>query len=344
MADKIFPGSTWQAVDPGDAGFNGQRLGTAVDWLDANNDQGYRLMIIRDGYQVLDRCHGFDPKDKLSIASAAKSIYSNILGIAVQEGALPTADTPVVDVYPEMMDVPEGTGPKEGRYAFPKDRDITYRQLISNTSGYMKPGEDPGKVFNYQTYGMNVLTHALAKRYGLYDVRDPEGSPGFKQLIEQKIGSFIGTHWGFDLANFQLHAEARLPIFGYYCQVHTDAADAARVGWLWCNYGRWQDTQVVPEVWMRASVDVNPDLRANCPEEQWLYGHGFWTNAAGKLWPNFPRDGFTASGAGGHYISVFPSLSLVIVQNPGPYRQDPSGSTARGNPELLGMILDSLLS
>ncbi|MDF1515714.1 MAG: hypothetical protein P1S60_18050, partial [Anaerolineae bacterium] len=61
-----------------------------------------------------------------------------------------------------------------------------------------------------------------------------------------------------------------------------------------------------------------------------------------KLWPGCPRDGFTASGAGGHYISVFPSLQMVVVQNPGPYRKDASGSPARGNPELLDIILDAV--
>jgi len=62
-----------------------------------------------------------------------------------------------VDYYPEMMDIAEDEGPKPGRYAFEKDWDITFRQLICNTSGYMKPGEEPGKVFHYQTFGMNIL-------------------------------------------------------------------------------------------------------------------------------------------------------------------------------------------
>ena len=79
----------------------------------------------------------------MPIASAAKSLYSNILGILVADGTLPSADELVVEHYPELMDVPEGFGPKAERYAFPKDRDITFRQLIGNTSGYMKPGEVP---------------------------------------------------------------------------------------------------------------------------------------------------------------------------------------------------------
>ena len=64
---------------------------------------------------------------------------------------------------------------------------------------------------------------------------------------------------------------------------------------------------------------VAPDILANGPQEVWKYGHGFWTNAEGKLWPEFPTEGFTAWGAGGHYVIVFPSFDLVVVMNPTPF-------------------------
>lgn len=91
---------------------------------------------------------------------------------------------------------------------------------------------------------------------------------------------------------------------------------------------------------MRASVRVNPDLRAHASEDAWTYGYGFWTNEAGQLWPDLPRDAFTASGAGGHYVTVFPSQALVVVQNPGPYHNARGGSTANG--ELLALVLEAV--
>ena len=45
----------------------------------------------------------------------------------------------------EMIEVREGQGPKTGRHAFSKDKNVTSRQLIANTSGYMKPKEKSGK-------------------------------------------------------------------------------------------------------------------------------------------------------------------------------------------------------
>jgi CubicO group peptidase (beta-lactamase class C family) len=108
----------------------------------------------------------------------------------------------------------------------------------------MKPGEQPGKVFHYQTYGMNILTHALAKIYGLYTVSDPDGSPGLKQLVNQKMRIPIGASWSYYRMNFDLHSKARINIFGYYDGVKASALDMARLGWLWCNYGRWMGKQL----------------------------------------------------------------------------------------------------
>ena len=220
-----------------------------------------------------------------------------------------------------------------------KDIGITFRRLISNTSGYMKPGEEPGKVFNYQTFGMNILTHALAVLYGLYDTDEPGKLPGFGGLIMEKVARPIGADWDYTLTNFDLHERAKIGVFGYYCQVHSNPLDLARVGLLWCRRGNWDGRQVIPERWMRESVRTNPDLIANCLEDERKYGYGFWTNDHGKLWKNLPRSGFTA---GGHYVSVFPDHDIVVVQNPGCYRKGEDGNPERGNEAFLELVMDAI--
>ena len=331
MENHIFPDSEWQHCAPDEVGFSASKLAAARAELDAQEND-YRIVIVRGGQVLAEWNRGLAAESYQWLASAAKSIFSNMLGIAVAEGAIESPDVKLIDLYPEALDVPEDQGPKPGRYVFPKDRAITMRQLISNTSGYMKPGEEPGQVFHYQTYGMNVLTHAIATTYGLYDVADPENSPGFKQLVDRYLRLPIGASWGYYLANFELHEQARLNIFGYYDGVKSTALDMARLGWLWCNWGRWGDHQLIPEAWMRQSTRTNPDILANCPQEQWCYGYGFWTNDHGNLWPNLPRESFAASGAGRQHIWVWPSQSLVIVQSPGLWedqRENDSGIIAR---------------
>ena len=344
MSSIVYPKDAWQPLEASDAGIDPEGLAVARRWYDdAMGDKPYRVVMIRGGHMVAEWNRGIDRETRFGIASAAKSVYSNVLGILVDEGdVIPSADCEVFDYYPEFMDVPDGTGPKENRYAFPKDRAITFRQLISNTSGYMKPGEEPGTVFNYQTYGMNVLTHAMAKAHGMYDIADPEGSPGFKELIEQKIAHWLGVDWTYSLRNFDLHAEARLPIYGYYCSIETNAHDFARLGWMWRQGGRWGDVQVVPEAWLAESTRTNPDILAHCPESEWCYGYGFWSNDHGVLWPDLPRDAYSACGAGGHFCSVFPSQDLVIVQNPGRYARMANGENDRASRSFLELVLNAI--
>ena len=295
-----------------------------------------RIMTLTGGNSSTTWNPAFAYNLQLPLASVAKSIFSCILGIVIEEGKLPSADARIVDYYPEAMDVPEGKGPKAGRYAFEKDQNITFRQLISNTSGYMKPGEEPGKVFNYQTFGMNILTHAIAKIYGHYSITDPEGSPGLKKLIDDKLRIPIGASWGYYQMNFNLHSKSCINIFGYYDGVKANEFDMARLGWLWCNYGRWMGKQLIPEAWLLEATQTAPDIRNNCPPEQWRYGYGFWANDYGQIWPNLPRDSFAASGAGGQHIWVCPSLELVVAQSPGPWQDQEEYNTS-----LLKLVVEA---
>ena len=322
MVMDTYPGEEWPRATPQEAGVDAAKLEAAKHWLDDRaGDDRYRVAVVRHGRVVAEWNRGCEGSEQLALASAAKSVFSCILGIAIDEGRISSADARVASYYPEAMDVPEGEGPKEGRYVFPKDQAITFRQLISNTSGYMKPGEEPGKVFHYQTYGMNILTHAIAKTYGLYDASDAEGSPGLRVLVDDKLRVPLHAKWGYYAGNFALHEKARINIFGYYDGIKATALDMARLGLLWLRWGRWANRQLVPEAWLREATRVAPGIVASCPEGEWAYGYAFWTNEYGKLWPHLPRDSYAASGAGRQLIWVCPSLDLVVVQSPGLYKK-----------------------
>ena len=320
--EQIFPETRWASRAPAELGFDPGRLAAVGAWLaETAGDTRFQVGVARHGYLAAEWRQGVEAEARQPQASAAKSFYSSLLGVAVAEGRIASPDAKVVEVYPEMMAVGEREGPKPGRYAFDKDREITFRQLICNVSGYMKPGERPGEVFHYQTYGMNILSHALAKLYGLYDADDPEGSPGFGKLIEAKLRDPIGGTWTYSYRNFDLWDRAKLNVFGYYSEIHATLHDQLRVGHMWLNYGRWNGTQVVPEGYLREATVTNRFLLEHEPEANWTYGHGFWCNDHGRLWPDAPRDSFAASGAGAKHIWMCPRLGLVVAQNPGLWDQ-----------------------
>ena len=317
-------------IDAASAGFDTSRLEAAIKWqTDRDRDIPNRVLVARHGRVVGEWNREFGVDDQHRQASASKSTYGCMLAIAVREGKIGSADDRVVDYYPEMMDVEPGTGPKEGRYAYREDIEITFKQLIGNVSGYMKPGEAPGKVFNYQTFGMNILCHAVAAQYNLYRSDDPERGGGIGKLTELKMRNKIGGTWGWVWSNFDLPPAARLGIFGYNTNYTVTARDMARMGLLWMNYGNWAGEQIVPESWLREATLTNKWIIANEPEKNWVYGLGFWTNDRGILWPDLPADSFAASGAGGQHIWVSPRLDLIVVQSPGTYgRMDATGAGA----------------
>ena len=316
--EAVFPGKEWEWVEAKEAGFDPGKLEEAQRWLQAGaGEKPYRVVVVRGGRMVAEWEQGVETDARLNMASATKSLFSSMLGIAVAEGKIGSADDRLIDYFPEFMDVPEGRGPKPGRHAKPEDGGITFRQLISNTSGYMKPGETPGKQFHYQTFGMNVLCHGIESAYGMYDSSDPDRLPGMGQLIEDKIRNPIGGVWTYRYTDFQHPPGALTNIFGHSSRCDSSARDQARMGLLWLHFGRWGDTQVIPEDWMREASVTAPDVRANCPEEEWCYGYAFWTNDHGLLWPSVPTDSFAASGAGSKHSWVCPSLDLVVSQSPG---------------------------
>ena len=255
-----FSSEAWQGPTAREAAALSRPLEAVREWLDLQAaGRPYRVVVVRGGRILAEWQQGVDAESRLSLASAAKSAFSCMLGIAIAEEKISSADARVVDYYPEMLDVPEGRGPKPGRFAKPQDREITFRQLISNTSGYMKPGEAPGSTFHYQTFGMNVLCHAIAEVYGLYDSANPERLPGLGRLVQEKIRDPIGGTWTHSYANFAHPPDSLTGIFGYYSQIEASARDLARLGLLWLHWGRWGQRQLVPETWLREAVRTAPD-------------------------------------------------------------------------------------
>ena len=314
----VFPGSDWQTADPAELGFDSDKLAAVGRWQTGiAGDNPYRLLVVRHGRIAAEWNQGVPVDERQYQASAWKSTLSSTLAITIADGRIGSADDPVVDYYPELMDVPEGFGPKPGRHAFPENAAITFRQLIGNTSGYMKPGEAPGQKFHYQTFGMNILSHAIAATYNAYKTSDPEAGPGIGSLFDRWIRDPIGGSWTWRYQNFAMSDVARKGVFGYATILECTARDMARLGLLWLNDGVWDGQQIVPAAWLREATVVSDMVKAAEPEAGWRYGLGFWCNDQGRTWTELPRNCFAAIGAGYQVIMVCRDSDLVVVQSPG---------------------------
>lgn len=75
----------------------------------------------------------------------------------------------------------------------------------------------------------------------------------------------------------------------------------ARFGLLYLHNGKWGDTQVIPEAWVRESTKAAMSVRQGVG-----YGYSWWINTARP-----PI--FEAVGRGGQRISVLPNEDMVVV-------------------------------
>lgn len=317
----VYPDVAWDRADPGAVGVDPDGLATAkADLEERAGDDPYRAVVVREGRVIAEWNEGIERDERVTMSSADKSVLSCLLGIAVEEGAVASPDARVADYYPAAMEVLPGEGPKENRHARAKDRAITFRQCLSNTSGYQKPGEQPGETFHYQTFGMTIAMLGIARAYGCFDLADLEGSPGVRRLKETRLRKpMLGT-WEYYAHQFDLeNSAARQEIYDPDVEqwIAATALDMARLGWLWCRWGAWKNQQLVPEGWLREATATAREIEEHEDRERWRYGYGFWTNDHRELWPSLPAGSFAASGAGKIHVWVWPPEELVVVQAPG---------------------------
>lgn len=274
-----------------------------------------RILILVNGRVTLDWSAGSEAAAPVPTASVAKSVYVSMLGAAIADGVIESLDSYVVDYFPQILDVKLGQGPKPDRASGPTDAIITFRQLAGHTSGFLKPGESPGERFHYQTFGMNVLAHAIETAYAQNGSRSDSAKVlvSFGDLLESRIRNRVGGRWTWRIRNFSgMGPAARADIFGDNIHVVGDARDLALLGWLWACDGNWFGDQILPPGWVK--VCTQPSQTTT--EIETSHGLGFWLNTQSKLWPSLPADSFAAWGRGGFYVWVYPKAGIVAVTAP----------------------------
>ena len=281
----------------------------------------FRIVVIKNGQLIAEWNNRLNAEIGLRVNSVKKSIIALALGIAVADGTIQSIDDRVYDYASWIIDVEEGEGPKPTVYATEKDREITFRQIVSHFSGYMKVDEPPGEKFHYQTYSVNMLANVIASLYGRYDpvAHWLSGNQGIGSLIGEWIREEIGANWDWRYGAFAgINQSDKLGIFGNNNYVYTNARDLARLGWLLVARGNWFGRQIIPADWISECTNVSALLKERYPESQWVYGQLFWVNCGGNLWPSLPHDSFAMFGQGGHMVCASQSAELVVAGCPLP--------------------------
>lgn len=252
-----------------------------------------------------------DGRDATSYAaswSMGKSVTSALVGIAIDEGKIPSVTVPMTDYYPQWIGSPRDqialehvlhmTSGLDWEEIYQVDmaNESDVVQLVFTTESPLAYVLDrplrvtPGTTFNYSSGDTLLLSGMLQQATGR-----PAGEYAQEKLFG-KLGIEAAEWW-----------TARTGETLTYCCLDMTSRDFARIGLLYMQRGMWDGEQVVPQAWVDASLSPAPAYMG--------YGYQWWLEGRTATDAIIPDDLFMANGHDGQYIYVIPSLELVVVRN-----------------------------
>ena len=302
-APDYWPTDGWKTSTPEQQGLDSAKLAEGVQAIHDSHTAIDSLMIIRNGYVVLDAYffpyNGSFPHD---LGSVTKSVTTTLIGIAAGQGKL-QLDQPVVSFFPgrTIANLDE------------RKKSLTVRHLVSMRNGMesqcfhgdeptldvmrsqsdwvqaaldRKMTSQPGTSFCYDSPGMHLLSAILQKVTGMTEL-DYARQVLFEPLGIQEVA------WESDPQGYS-HG---------WGDLHLKPQDAAKLGLLWLQRGKWEGRQIVPAAWVSDSVQAHSRMVGN----EYGYGYGMWIT---------PVD-FYALGRGGQFIRVISSMNTIVVVTAG---------------------------
>lgn len=300
-----------------------------LDAFMAANDT-LALIVQRGGTIVHERYYNGHSREAMSMSfSMAKSITSMLVGCAIADGKIASADQPVTDFVPELADrgfanvrlrhllqMTAGTNYVDSDWPWRRHPALYYTEHMEPSLLRIRVVDEPGSVdlkWRYKSGETLLLGLALSRALA------PETISAYMQRrVWHPVGAEGPGLWAVDNEN---------GLEKVYCCMTARARDFLKIGVLYRDRGRWGDAPIVPAEWVSESTRV--DESEGSP---WNYQYQWWL-------PD--REGnFMAIGHLGQYIYVDRARDAVLLRL----------GTSRGhlNPrewrELLPRLLDAVLA
>jgi CubicO group peptidase (beta-lactamase class C family) len=304
--DAIFPDKTWEYIGRGDLaayGWSPDVLQKTTSFIrDESNTTG--LVVVDRGRVVYQ--YG-DIQELSYVASVRKSILAMLYGYWVEK------DTIKLDTTLEALKIDDIGG------LLPIEKQATIGHVITARSGVYHPasysGDDlaqapprgsqkPGSYMLYSNWDFN-LAGAIFEQLTGRDIYD--------ELQAQLAIPLQFEDWD----RTAQHKEGDLTISKYPAYpIWVSTRDMARIGYLMLHEGRWNGRQVISKDWARRIVSVVTPVQEMNPVRRrdgyFGYGYMWWIWDGPKAVGPF-KGAYSAVGAVGQWITVFPSLNLVVA-------------------------------
>lgn len=240
------------------------------DFLENHTQTTAFLVIHKDSILYENYFRGYDHQDIFPSWSIAKSFTGTLLGIAIEEGYIHSAQDLVKNYLPELegcheywneltlehlLNMRSGFDYNELTYKKPK-KGITNLYFSKNSIENIKKVDfdhKPGTFGKYSSLDTQVIGLVLERVLG----------KPLSMYLEEKIWTPLGMEseaiWNYESQKFD-HTKA-------YCCIKATARDYAKLGRLYLNKGNWNGTQIVSEDWVEKAT--TPFAANRCYQYHW---------------------------------------------------------------------------
>lgn len=297
-----WPTEQWQTSTPEAQGIDSAQLVKMLAYIEKNRLDIDSILIIRNGYIVLDvPIYPFDSVSKHHLYSCTKSVVSTLIGIAIDKKFIRGVQQPVLDFFPEKsfqnMNEEKGnlllehlltmsTGLKT------RDNDLYGNEgmiAVQQTDDWVQYILDlpmtnpPGEVFDYSNLSSFLLSAIIQKATGVTA----------REFAEKNLYDPLG------IKDYRWRENPQGITLGY-SDLWLHPRDLAKIGYLFLNRGKWENTQIVSAGWVAEATKQH--IRTGTFQEG--YGYQWWIKSEAI---------YMALGHGGQYLFAAPEKNLVAV-------------------------------
>ncbi len=260
------------------------------------------IAVIKNGGMVYEEYfNGFHKSSALHVASAAKSVVSALVGIAIDRGLIKSEGQGLTDFFagaPGWITIGDLLNMRVP-YRFEDWQEPLDR--LSMSPDWVRFAldmiDDKGPVpFKYSTCGAHILSAVIgmaagksAREFANEALFEPAGMAVIEENTEQEF-SFDGL-FGRKIKGW-IHDPQGVSAGGWgLCMT---AADMARFGELYLNGGMLEGKRIISEDWIRKTFTPN----------EAHYGY---------LWWQLDKGVFAAMGDGGNMICCIPDMGITAA-------------------------------
>lgn len=293
---------------PFDSMYNKKEIPQALlDSIDAQDTHAF--LVIQHGKLLYERYwDGYDSARISGSFSAAKSIISLLIGIAIDEGKIKSVEEPVANYIEhfktnglekvkikDLLTMSSGTNYKESdKGYFSLNASAYYGDNIEYMVSRLERKEEPGVNWEYRSGDTQVLGLIVEKVFG----------QNISDLVSERFAEPMGAEqkalWLLD--GGKNHEKA-------FCCYNGIARDYARFGQLLLNKGNWNGKQIISHTYLTQATTpasyLNDPTENNHPVD--YYGYQYWIL-------NYKTKAWIMNGLFGQYVYALPEYDAVVVR------------------------------